>query len=161
MKQCLYDQIKQSWQQYPADDVDEHQLERDLCRESLIVNGSPVTAHQDLVDLAVLRRQVSDNVFVARTVGVTTADWRRAAIERMLQACDRTVAGGDTYTEVLGLLAEHATKFVATPSGSSAPASGEASRTRPRSLHLSRSLPALDRHRMIRWSRCYPPRMPS
>ena len=108
--------------QYPADDVDEHQLERDLCRESLIVNGSPVTAHQDLVDLAVLRRQVSDNVFVARTVGVTTADWRRAAIERMLQACDRTVAGGDTYTEVLGLLAEHATKFVATPSGSSAPA---------------------------------------
>ena len=108
--------------QYPADDVDEHQLERDLCRESLIVNGSPVTAHQDLVDLAVLRRQVSDNVFVARTVGATTPEWRRAAIERMLQACDRTVAGGDTYTEVLGLLAEHATKFVATPSGSSAPA---------------------------------------
>ena len=108
--------------QYPADDVDEHQLERDLCRESLIVNGSPVTAHQDLVDLAVLRRQVSDNVFVARTVGATTPEWRRAVIERMLQACDRTVAGGDTYTEVLGLLAEHATKFVATPSGSSAPA---------------------------------------
>tara|TARA_B110000208_G_scaffold181380_1_gene232058 strand:- start:98 stop:2128 length:2031 start_codon:yes stop_codon:yes gene_type:complete len=108
--------------QYPPTDVEENQLARDLCRETIVVNDCPITAHQDLVNLSVLRRQLADNVFVARTMRMTTAEWRAAAIERMLQAGDRTVSGGDTYIEVLGLLAEHAANVVATPSGSTAPA---------------------------------------